>query len=277
MLADLNIPYDERMFLRLHRSGRYRRGRVRPIIAKFHHYLDTERVWNKRRETKDSVYLRMCYSEVVRRRRRRILQKIVDTAQSIPSYNKKCYLSNDKLMVNDRRYTISSLQYLPQDLQIPVATETIRNGEKTLFEENTCPLSNSYTRDFKVDGEYFNTVNQYYHYQKSMIHNDLTSAVKILTESNPERLRQFVKQGKDDDESNWDVSQEAHDIMKKALRAKFSDPYLKSVLTKTGNTILATLKMHTGVLVSTHSTVMMTTSNMNQENGLAKTIRDELK
>ena len=72
ILAYAGFDFDIRSFERAHRLGPYNKHKIRPIIVRFHHYLDRQSVWMARRYIKEACQVVVVedYPELIRDRRK---------------------------------------------------------------------------------------------------------------------------------------------------------------------------------------------------------------
>ena len=222
----------------MHRSGRFQKGRVRPIIAKFHHYLDRELVWEKRKSlpVTSRLYIRAVYPEEIGRRRR-VLQAVADVAVQNPKYKGKVYLSKDKLVIDGDRFSIGEIGGIPDDLK--VATGCKSDSETTSFYGIQSPFSNFYPANFELEGMFFNCVEQAFCYNKCLHYNQPSKAMEIMSETNP-AIQKFIGKSVSKDSDEWNDLDISSHVMLAALNAKFSQSsYLRTVLLSTGTRVLS--------------------------------------
>ena len=122
----------------LYWHGKYKKDKTRPIAVKFHHPLDRDHVWKKRNELKSKIKIRGFFPHSTRKNRS-ILQEIFNLTQSLPNYQGKVYLSDDNLVINGTRYTISELDQIPIDSMGMTGAMTVNN--KMLFYGFSCPIT----------------------------------------------------------------------------------------------------------------------------------------
>ena len=103
---------------RCHRTGQYIQGKNRPIIANFQSFLDRQHVYKSRgvlAKKKSQYFINEDFPQVIRQRRAKLLP-IVNAAKQMPAYKDKVYLSLNKLVVNNIRYTVDNLDLLSSEL-----------------------------------------------------------------------------------------------------------------------------------------------------------------
>ncbi|KAK2143808.1 hypothetical protein LSH36_811g01016 [Paralvinella palmiformis] len=139
-------------------------------------------VWDKRALIPGPMYLKQAYPENIAIQRR-ILQQIVNKARSVEQYKEKAHLRHNRIVINDRGYTVENLAELPNDLKAVVGC--YENGNIVCFYGSQCPLSNFYQAKFTVGGNVFSYVEQAYFYHKAVHYCDKSKSVQILAESRP--------------------------------------------------------------------------------------------
>jgi ribA/ribD-fused uncharacterized protein len=76
------------------------------------------------------------------------------------------YLAADKLIIDDKTYTVSNLHTLPQNLD-PAKLATKSVGNVTGFYSKSSPLSNFYEARFEIDNKTFSSTEQYLQFRKA--------------------------------------------------------------------------------------------------------------
>lgn len=106
-----------------------------------------------------------------------------------------------------------------------------------LFYGGPEPFSNFYRTKFVVDGETFNSTEQYFHYMKAVTFGDKVRARAILNSSNPWEQKKLGRAVKNFDENVWNSVCE--NVMLKGNLAKFSqNEHLKRLLSETAGATL---------------------------------------
>lgn len=201
------------------RAGK--KNQPRPIIVKFHSYTDREAVWKKRDKIKKAgFFLREDFPEVYEQRRAR-LRSIVKTAKNDPRYkNMDISISVDRLYLDGKFYRHDQLESLPDGLR-PSQLSTRKIGDKTLFFHKDSPFSNFHPSIFVIDGQEYNSCEQFYQYKKATYFNDDIAAKKIISTDNPHEQYKCGQEVKSYDAAKW-YPREAIKTMEEAVQAKFS-------------------------------------------------------
>lgn len=108
----------------------------------------------------------------------------------------------------------------------------------TLFYTRNSPFSNFYTStEFILDYVTYTCGEQAFQHKKALLFNNTKRAKAIMLETNPLRMKKLGKKIRNFNKHKW--SQHREHIMKKIVKAKFSDdPFLKRLLFETEPTLL---------------------------------------
>lgn len=227
-------PEDKFKISRCHRLGPKRRNQSRPIIFKLHYYPDREVIWKEKRKLKNTrIFLSEDFPQEIMKKRS-LLEGIAKEARSI---GMEAFLSVDRLILNDKPFTVDTLKNLPPQLQ-PKEVYTRRSDTHTAFYSRYSPLSNFFSCQFKnEDGILFTSNEQHFQYMKAVHNDDLATARKILETEDPASCKYLGDSVKITDMKVWqDASLE---IMYAGCLAKFSQSSeLKEFLVSTGDTVL---------------------------------------
>lgn len=100
------------------------------------------------------------------------------------------------------------------------------------------PFSQFYPAGFTVEGIMYNCAEQYMMYKKALLFGDISTAGKILKETNPAKMKKLGRKIKNFDKLRWEAV--AREIVYIGNRCKFSDNkdlYDKLIATK-GTTLV---------------------------------------
>ena len=150
--------------------------------------------------------------------------------------NKKASLVVDKLIIEGRRYTVDSLDSMPEYLH-PKSLSIKQSDNAVMFYGRDSFLSNFYPCNFSIQAKHFCTVEQYFQFQKACAVDNKEVAEMIMKNKNPSeqhRLGRRLAIG----EAVWN-NETAIEVMETALEAKFSqNEDLKKMLLATGDRLL---------------------------------------
>ncbi len=148
------------------------------------------------------------------------------------SFRHECRIATDKLVLDDKVYTVDQLHKLPEYLQ-PHNVATPSNKSAVVFFTAASPLSNHYLADMKVGSHTFNCMEQYLMYTKAIKFSDTDSAQKILSETNPGKHKELGKKTAGFDSKVWMESLDP--ILIQGLTSKFNqNDFCKTFLKNTG-------------------------------------------
>ena len=113
------------------------------------------------------------------KKRRDRLMPIYRLAKSIPHYQDKCKLINDKLIIKGNSYHIEDISKLPENLAVYKVAEN-SNDTNLVFVGEVSPYSNFHHSPFVVNGQRFHSSEQLVQYQKALTFGDSFTTNQIL-------------------------------------------------------------------------------------------------
>jgi ribA/ribD-fused uncharacterized protein len=228
-------------FDKVHRIGQRKKSmnKPRPIIARFNDITDRQAVWKARPRidtgSNKSVMITQDFPKEIQRRRRQLMP-ILKAAKSLDPYKENSYIFDDKLVINNKTYTVNTLSALPRDLD-PRLLATLHKDDITFFWSQNSPLSNHYACNFTIDGIRFNCNEQYYMYHKATFGADAESARDILAATDPVTQLNIAKRVTIPNYTAWEDN--SLKVMETGLTAKFEqNEVLREFLHSTGDTEL---------------------------------------
>ena len=205
-------------FERTHRYGQKKAGKTRPIIVKFSSFKDREKVWASKKKLSGSNYNVSEDFPIEIRNERKLLFPIVKVLKTHSSVT-EVFIKVNKLFVNGKMYTVSTLDQLPKEIELKNLFTKSENGV-SLFASKYSPLSNLYSEaTFSIDNQMYCSTEQYIQLRKAEIFNDEVSAGKIKAEKNPYTIMGIGKQVKGYKHDVW--MGQVKDILRKANMAKY--------------------------------------------------------
>ena len=134
----------------------------------------------------------------------------------------KAKLVGDKLIVNSRRYSIETLKDIPSELQLKnLATRELESA--ILFNGKNSQYSNFYSCKFILEGKVFNSVENYFQYQKAYHLGDSNAADLIMCSDDPVQQMRIGRR-LPEDKQLWNDTI-AEQTMEIGIKAKFEqDP-----------------------------------------------------
>ena len=226
--ANIHLPVGAIVTAR--RLGTYRPTFNRTILVTFFNMKDRNTVSRQSKSLQQHSNVRIeddFPEEIIRRRK--ILYPIMKNAQR----NHRANMNIDQLYIDDKRYTVDTLDDLPGNLGPEHATTIVHNNMVAFF-KSISPLSNHHPCKLTYKDVEYNCSEQAYMHHKALSDNKHDLAEKILAEPNPGRQKNLATNIPDFDERNWNLQQ--HNVMKSIVTAKFSqNDNLKEFLLSTGD------------------------------------------
>ena len=214
--------------VRTHRLG-HNTSKNRKIIVRFKFFEDKQRVIKNRMELKNKrpgVFIDDDYSQETLKKR----QNLRPVVKLLKTIDQRAHLRGDKIFHNGRLYSQSELHELPLD---PHKACTKTQAGVTVFAGTHSRLSNLYPVEFELEGRIWQSVEQYYQFNKALASQKLDIARQIRETSDPVEAMFIGKQVTPGQE--W--KDRGPEIMKTAMRKKFHIPALKYTLVNSGITI----------------------------------------
>jgi ribA/ribD-fused uncharacterized protein len=220
-------------FQRCHRMGKREAGKNRDIIVRFVRYGNRELVWGQKTKLKGTQFIiKEDFPPEIENRRSRLFP----IYKAAVVQKKKASLVADNLYIDGRKYTVDTLDALPDSL-LPKTLAVRKIGKAVMFHGRDAVFSNFYNSVFIVDGKQYNSTEQYFQFQRATVAGYKESAEKIMQASDPaEQHRIGRKLGLDT--SGWN-NDTAKQVMTKGVQAKFEqNQTLKDALLDTNDDLL---------------------------------------
>lgn len=213
------------------------------IIVRFQFYADRERVWKGRFNLKNHENRAYYVSEDFPRAivaERKQLYPVFRAAKQLPVYNNKVTVVGNRLRLDDRYYTVDTLQNVPQAVH-PAALAERTSNEVHVFGGTTsrfCKFSNYFQRDFVYEHRLYKSAEQAFQCKKARCANDTKKCREIMFSSSPDMHKQLGERVTGLNVADWNENKISY--MKDILMAKFTQHVdLKGALLDTGNKIIA--------------------------------------
>ena len=104
-------------------------------------------------------------------RERKLLKPILQAANNIKEYKRRCRLEGDHIVIKGCHYSRKNLIELPPDIS-GFKVSSKENTETVGFFGELNPLSNFHQSVFKVDDNWFHSTEQYIQLRKAEYFND---------------------------------------------------------------------------------------------------------
>jgi hypothetical protein len=183
IFSHIGFVLPPRTIERAHRIGAVNKNNPRPVIVKFFHENDKELILRNSYKLWTNLHIKVVEDfppEIAEKRK--VLETIAKTANISCSSETpvKATVNVDRLILNNKAYTIEDLQKLPPNLH-PENIFTRKQGNMTAFFTKHSPLSNHSHSPFFCNNIQYTTVEQYYMHQKALLFKDHKTAQEILT------------------------------------------------------------------------------------------------
>jgi ribA/ribD-fused uncharacterized protein len=274
-ITDLN-------FERVHRIGnkekQIKENKPRQIVAKFNSYKQRDLVWSSRFSFQGSkIWVSEDYPPAVRANRQK-LTPYLQAAKRSPEI-KSSSLRLDRLYLNNKQFTVETIDQIPESLQLHNSS-MISTENTVVFASKHAALSNLHVCPIKIEGQEFNSTEQYIQYSKALLFNDQASAAKILDETDTFKQMMLGKKINRFRKDTWQAR--VREVMVRANDAKFHQNYhAREALLRTGSKHLgeATIDPYYGIgqrLTSKTVSVKDTWEGTNVMGSVLEQIRSKL-
>ena len=241
-LSDNSV--DAMEFERCHRLGsrdnrRNRDYHKRPIIIRFSNYKDKSTVWNAKTNITDRRYfISENFSRATDYNRRK-LYAVFNKAKHMDQFKRKISLMGDVIIIDSVKYTVDTLNKLPNELNPRQFSEKTVGGYMFFggIHSSFHPFSNFYSSEVVYKGNKFGSVEQGYQWSKAIFAEDSVMAKKLLHTVNPRTAKDLGAAVNGLEKDTWDAAKK--EIMRELLKIKFSNAKLRKELLDTGDIKLA--------------------------------------
>jgi ribA/ribD-fused uncharacterized protein len=181
---------------------------------------DRNQIWeNKSNLKKSNIFINEDLPRETERRRAEMFP-ILKKAKSIEGYKKGAYMIQDKLMIDKKKYTLETINTLPNDLN-PHMTATQEIDDMTFFFTKYSVLSNHYRGAcFELDHNMYCCTEQRYFSRKADFLGDKKRDIEIMATKDPKVILDAGKKIENFSGEDWEPIQ--FNEMLEANRAKFS-------------------------------------------------------
>ena len=238
LLFEAKIDMDSNSIVRAHRLGKFVNGKTRPVIVRFHHFKNKMYVLRSSSQIIQCSPFKLRISEDFPQEvldNRKVLLPVYHTARKILPKEKRVNLVADQLFIGAKRYTVSNIHELPDELS-PHSVATPSNDETVAFFTKYSQFSNHHPCMFEVNGDTYTSAEQWLMSQKAQLFNDKRTHAKIMASSDPVYIKALGKEIADFEQEQWE--KEAPDVILAGLKAKFIQNE------DLANTLLATGEKH---------------------------------
>ncbi len=205
-------------FVRVHRLGEEKDNATRPIIARFHFYPDRDRVWyNKQKLKGTKIVVKEHFPHHVQIARN-TLEPVFRYARSEGARVK---LIQDTIVIDGKTYTTETVpeKYSPRNMSQRIVRDE-DNNQYLLFAGEYSPFSNYNKSEFKINGQKFSSIEQFYCYRKAEFTNDKDTATLVMNTAHPRKIKRICS-GLKIDREKW-LETQGKSVMAEGLKAKFA-------------------------------------------------------
>ena len=222
-----------------HRLGEKQHGKtkwIRPIIVRFFNFGDRQQAWSARSKLAGTSYSVSENFTGETEYNRKKLYPIFKAAKKMQKYEKKVYMYEDTLMLNNIRYTVKDLDNLPEDVH-PKKICSKSNDTTEVFggilSEHSA-LSNWSPSQIKYNNQVYVNLEQAYMHVKALENGDDAAARKIRYTKDPREIKRIGSNLAVNNKEKWDTIR--HGVMHDLVKAKFmQNDDMAQELIQTGN------------------------------------------
>ena len=160
------------------RLGKYNPMRTRPVKVKFSEKKDVDNLFRNRKKLPKGIFIDKEYSKTTEKERR-LLRPVIKAARRLDKYKGACRLEGPQLVIEGKRYHRQNIHTLPDDLN-PMDVTSRSDDETLAFFGELNPLSNFHPCRFDLEGETFNSSEQYIQWTKAKYCGDKIAMERIL-------------------------------------------------------------------------------------------------
>ena len=230
---------DSVRIVRCHRLGERQHGNpkwIRPIIMRFYNFGDRQQVWGARSKLAGTPYSVTENFTGETEYNRKKLYPIFKAAKKMQKYEKKVYMYEDTLIINNIRYSVNDLDNLPDDVH-PKKFCTKSNDTTEVFggilsEHST--LSNWSPSQIEYNSNVYVNLEQAYMHIKALENGDNVAARKIRYTKDPREIKRIGSKLAVYNNEKWNTIR--HGVMHDLVKAKFmQNEEMARELIQTGN------------------------------------------
>ena len=223
--TSINIPIVD-----CFRIGTYTRNKKRPVRITFLFMRHKLCLLNRRSSLPKGIFVDNAHTPKVLAKRA-TLRPILNLARKNNMYKGKCKLEGDCLIITGTKYTLDTLDKLPQDLA-PYKAAQKSTQDTLVFHGPLTPLSNFHKSPFIVGTNKYHSTEQYIQYQKACHFKDYQTAGDILKSKTPIDSKTLSRNIVNYDKESWKTV--AKEVCKNGIAAKFEqNPLLLQFLLAT--------------------------------------------
>ena len=173
---------------------------------------------------------------------RKMLRPIYNAAKRNDQLKHKTHLSQDKLIINGKSFTVAPVNNVTEAndiLDLPLTCQRVSpDKDIVLFMGAYSPYSNLYHSEFTIDNTRYTSVEQYIQSEKASLFDDDVTKSRIMKEVNPYKTKKYGSKVRNFVPECW--RQVDKQVAFKAVCAKFQQNVtLRNLLIASGNAEIA--------------------------------------
>ena len=201
------------------RLGKYLKDRSRPISVDFLRKEDADFIMDNKTELPEGIYADREYSQDTERKRK-LLRPILRAARMNKDFKGRCKLEKDTLVLRGKRYTVNTIDQLPNCLN--TIDITSKSNDKTFgYFGELNPLSNFHPAPFELHDQEYHCSEQYIQEAKAKYFNDDETYKKLRNTKTGLECKIISKQTKNFNGKRWE--QVAKEMCKPGIKKKFQE------------------------------------------------------
>lgn len=209
---------------------------ARPILMRFVHMADRNKVWRERTPItpEDSQRKITIHQDLPKRLREdsQILHRVLRTAHAYPKY-KNARIQDYNLIMNGRKYSPAHLERLPKPLR-PSTLASRSSDTALVFFTRYSVLSNHYPSPFCLKGVHYANIEHFLAYQRSLKSDDQDLIDRAHSATDPLKAKSILSILKNILTRDWE--QDETPILETGLKEKFrQNPKLLQYQHNTGS------------------------------------------
>ena len=213
-------PIFSSLIKRAHRIGPKKGANASPrqIIVRFCSLKVRDTIWANRFKLKNTlIFLSEDFPLRVREVRKKLLPYYL-AARKLEVV-KSCKLTGDKLLIDSKPYTPENIQEAPVTLE--PRGEPVKEADDVLvFSSKRAIFSNLYEAEITIDGQKYNTNEQFIQFSKSRLFKDKVTMDRILNETDPYKQMTLGRSVRNFDIELWNAK--SKEILFEANFAKYN-------------------------------------------------------
>lgn len=205
----------------VYRLGKTPGPKPRPVLVKFAHLGDRNKVWYTKSKIKQEegsqVWLQEDLPKLAKNAHRN-LYRVLKKARSLREEFPDAHIRGQSLIINEKVYRENELESLPEVLR-PSNLATLRSDTAVVFFGRASPLSNHHFSPFMLEGHKFEYMEQYLAWRRASLSGIQATIKKTLTKGDALFFKGILNDLASNSIEEW--NSQVAGIAEAGLRAKF--------------------------------------------------------